>query len=487
MKKTLNNILKNPLTWPVLIVTFFTFFSRFLGFVRQYLVIRNLNELQSDLLINANKIPEIISVVLLMGTIYSSVLPVAARIESKDRDEKNISAYLNLITIGLVGLITVFIILGIIFTPFLLQYFSPGLWEKATNANLISDYILASRILFLFPLAFAMQAIWGVFLTLKKRFLVYSLAGVITNLGTVAALLITQGDFVKVAFGIVWGGFLASILFLYYSLLDGFKLPKLSFSWYTKQFNFFKKEFWQTWKLFLPRILVIDGFYAASILISVVISADQSTNGGITAFDIGTSIQGAFFIIVTSLGTVLFPDLSKTFHDKNINRVDFWKKTSNYIKISAVLGLAVTVITMIGSPLIVLLFKFLGQQQNNGNQIILIAQVTSISLVFRAVREVLVRYIYIRERVWQPLILSTASGIVLIITTLILINQFNFEAVLAVSVGFISYNFFWVLLAWIIYKRDYYTEKPWLVNRQLVLFEEQTNPITTFENIGNAK
>lgn len=472
MKKTLKSILKNPITTSVLVVTFFTFFSRFLGFVRQYLVVRNLNELQSDLLINANKIPEIISVVLLMGTIYSSVLPVASRIESKDRDEKKISAYLNLITIGLVGAISIFIILGVIFTPFLLQYFSPGLWQKAQDANLVSDYILASRILFLFPLAFALQAIWGVFLTLKKRFLIYSLAGVLTNLGTVFALLVTQGDFVKVAFGIVWGGFLASILFLYYCLKDDFKLPKFHFSWYQEQFIFFKKDFWKTWKLFLPRVLVIDGFYAASILISIVISSSTTTNGDITAFDIGTSIQGAFFIIVTSLGTVLFPDLSKTFHDKNINRVDFWKKTSNYIKLSALLGLLVTVITIFGSPIIVLLFKLLGQQQNNGDSIILIAQITSISLVFRAVREVLVRYIYIRERVWQPLILSSISVLALVVTTLVLQYQFNFEAVIAVSIGFIAYNLCWVLLAFVIYKKDYFDEKPWLVNRQLVLIED---------------
>lgn len=477
MKKTLNSILKNPVTWPILIVTFFTFFSRFLGFVRQYLIVRNLNELQSDLLINANKIPEIISVVLLMGTIYSSVLPIAARIESKDRDEKRISAYLNLITIGLVGVITILIIFGIIFTPFLLQYFSPSLWEKANQANLVSDYVLASRVLFLFPMAFALQAIWGVFLTLKKRFLVYSLVGVITNLATVAALLISQGDFVKVAFGIVWGGFLASILFLYYCLIDDFKLPKLSFLWLKKEFVFFKKDFWQTWKLFLPRVLVIDGFYAASILISVIISSDSGTNGGITAFDIGTSIQGAFFIIVTSLGTVLFPDLSKTFHDKNINRVDFWKKTSKYIKLSALLGMLVTIITMIGSPLIIELFRFLGQQQNNGQTIILIAQVTSISLVFRAMREVLVRYIYIRERVWQPLILSSVSVLALVTTTLILVFQFKLEAVLATSVGFIAYNFCWVLLAFFIYKKDYFNEKPWLVDRQLVLVESDNQMI----------
>lgn len=479
MKKIITKILKNPVTWPVLIVAFFTFFSRFLGFVRQYLVVRNLNELQSDLLINANKIPEIISVVLLMGTIYSSVLPVAARIESKDRDEKKISAYLNLITIGLVGFIVIFITLGIIFTPFLLQYFSPGLWVKAENANLISDYVLASRILFLFPLAFALQAIWGVFLTLKKRFLVYSLAGVITNLGTVAALLITTGDFVKVAFGIVWGGFLSSFLFLYFCLVDDFKLPKFSITWLRGQLSYFKKDFVQTWKLFLPRILVIDGFYAASIVISVIITS-ESSSGAITAFDIGTSIQGAFFIIVTSFGTVLFPDLSKTFHDKNINRVDFWKKTSQYIKISALLGTLVTLVTIFASPLIILLFKFLGQQQNNGDTIILIAQITSVSLVFRAMREVLVRYIYIRERVWQPLILSTLGVFALIVTTLTLVYQFKFEAVVATSIGFIAYNFIWVIVAYIIYKRDYFTEKPWLVNRQLILVDDQ-NPIALIE------
>ena len=170
MKTVLRKIWLSPITLPVLTITFFTFFSRFLGFVRQYLILRNLTEIDSDLLLSANKIPETISVVLLMGTIYSSVLPIASRIESKDRNEENLSSYLNLITLSLVLLIGVLSVLGIIFTPQLLQltwFTSPKIWVIAQQKNLVDDYILASRILFLFPLTFAVQAIWGVFITLK--------------------------------------------------------------------------------------------------------------------------------------------------------------------------------------------------------------------------------------------------------------------------------------------------------------------------------
>jgi peptidoglycan biosynthesis protein MviN/MurJ (putative lipid II flippase) len=457
MKTVLRKIWLSPITLPVLTITFFTFFSRFLGFVRQYLILRNLTEIDSDLLLSANKIPETISVVLLMGTIYSSVLPIASRIESKDRNEENLSSYLNLITLSLVLLIGVLSVLGIIFTPQLLQltwFTSPKIWVIAQQKNLVDDYILASRILFLFPLTFAVQAIWGVFITLKKRFLVYSLAGVITNLGAIVALLVSDGSFVKVAFGMVWGAALSSLLFLYICFRDDFKPPHFSFGWFRDKYAQFKVDIWQTWKLFLPRVLVIDGFYAANLLINSI----STKQGQITAFDIGNSIQGAFFIIVTSFGTVLFPDLSKTFHSSKTDRNYFWKKTKQYLWLSAGLGVLVTLVTLVGSPLIVNLFKILGQKQDNNDLIIQVAQLTSISLIFRAVREILVRYIYIRERVWQPLILSTISVVAVVLVTFVA-NFMKIDAALSASLGFIAYNIVWVILALIIFQKDFMEER----------------------------
>jgi peptidoglycan biosynthesis protein MviN/MurJ (putative lipid II flippase) len=466
MKTVLGKIWHSPITLPVLTITFFTFFSRFLGFVRQYLILRNLTEIDSDLLLSANKIPETISVVLLMGTIYSSVLPIASRIESKDSNEQNLSSYLNLITISLVFLVGILSTLGIIFTPQLLQstwFTSPKIWEIVQQKNLVEEYILASRILFLFPLTFAVQAIWGVFITLKKRFLVYSLAGVITNLGAIVALLVSDGSFVKVAFGMVWGAALASLLFLYTCFRDDFKAPHFSLKWFREKYTQFKVDLWQTWKLFLPRVLVIDGFYAANLLINPL----AQNQGQITAFDIGNSIQGAFFIIVTSFGTVLFPDLSKTFHSSKTDRNYFWQKTKQYLWLSAGLGVLVTLVTLIGSPLIVNLFKILGQKQDNNDLIIQVAQLTSISLIFRAIREILVRYIYIRERVWQPLILSTISVVAVVVVTFAA-SFLKIDAALSASLGFIAYNIVWVILAIIIFQKDYLQEKQ---NKELIIVD----------------
>lgn len=451
-KKILLRIHKNPLTYPVLIVTVFTFISRFLGFVRQYLILRNLTPIDSDLLLSANNLPENISVILLMGTIYSSVLPIASRLESANEGEKKVSDYLNLITISLSLVVSILVILGIVFSPQIVRwpiFTSSAIWQVVEENNLIEDYVLASRILFLFPLAFASQAILGVFVTLKKRFLIYSLAGVVTNVATIFALIFSDGNFVKVAIGMVIGGYLASLLFLYACLQDGYLLPELNLKKFKASFQELKTDYLKTWQLFLPRILIIDGYYIAFIILRML----SDTEGQITAFDIGNSIQSAFFIIITSLGTVVFPDLAKLFLHKDQKKSYFWKKTSQYIWLSGVVGVGVTILTMIFSPLILKLFELLGFKQGTGDWIVLVSQITAISLIFRSMREILVKYIYIRERVWQPLLLSLFS---LVSTVIVSIGLwfFKISPLISVSIGFIAYNLVWVILALNIFYAD---------------------------------
>jgi peptidoglycan biosynthesis protein MviN/MurJ (putative lipid II flippase) len=452
MTSLIKRFLKSPAAMPVILITFFTFFSRFLGFIRQYFILRNLDTLDSDLLLSANKIPEIISVVLLMGTIYSSVLPIASKLETNDEENQKVSTYLNLITFSLVVIIIVLILIALIFTePILKLFTSQEIWTLAEQNGALGEYILVSRILLISPLAFSLQAIWGVFLTLKKKFLIYSLAGVVTNIGTIIALMMTDGDFVKVGIGMVWGGIMASLLFLWGCLQSGYIAFEYSQLQIFKNFKTFKAEIIQTWKLFLPRIFVIDGFYAASFIINPI----AQNSGQITAFDIGTSIQGSFFVIITSLSTVFFPDLSKTLHITNLRSNIFWDKMSKYLKISLGLGVLVTILTIIGSPVIMLIYSLLGKNENQdiGNYIVLIAQITALSLVFRSIREILSKYIYVRQKVWEPVILSTASLITSILITYILL-LFKVDAGIATSLGFIGYNFVWVLIAYFNYLED---------------------------------
>jgi peptidoglycan biosynthesis protein MviN/MurJ (putative lipid II flippase) len=444
---------QKPALRPVLIITFFSFFSRFLGFVRQFLIYTRLSKLESDLLLSANKIPEQISVILLMGTVYSSVLPIASQIQNdtvdKSKVDTQVSGYLQIINLSLLAvLLFLCLLLGVFMRP-ILQVFSETLWQEAIVDNRLAEYILAGRILLLLPIIFSIQATLGVFLTIKKRFLVYSLAGIFSNLGSITALAFSEGDFIQVAIGMVIGGLAANIVYLIDCLGRGLIIPKFDLTTIKQLSMDFKSKITKTWSLFLPRILVIDGFYTANLVINPI----NQYKGQVTAFDLGTSIQGAFFIIITALGTVFFPNLSELFYNKDIPKETFWRQMMRYLKVSILLGLGVTVVTIILSPVVMWLFGVLGQGQGTEQYVVRIAQISSLSLVFRAMREILSKYIYVRQRQWQPMYLSIVGILALVITTLVLVD-FQVDAGIATSFGLVSYNFFWVVAALTILFRD---------------------------------
>ncbi len=435
----------SPVGRSVLIVTFFTFGSRFLGFVRQFLILSNMDKLESDILLSANKIPEILSVVLLMGTVYSSVLPISSNLQKQSKEK--VSSYLNLTLTTLSAVLLVCMTIMFATMPQLLEYFTgQGLLQKVYGVGLFNQYVLIARILLLLPLIFAVQSIWGVFITINNRFLIYSLAGIFSNLGSILAIAFTNGDVIFTAVGMVLGGVAGSALYLIYALKDQYKLINFNFIQEFKTLKSIFPQWLQTWKLFVPRLFVIDGFYAASFAINPIVQ----NPGQVTAFDIATSTQGAFFIIVTSLATVVFPDLSDIFDNFATKKDYFYSKIDKYISLAWKLGFAVLLINFIGSPLIIWLYKVLGRGQGTEMYIILLALVAGLSIPLRSVREILSRYIYVRQRQWQPLILSTAGVLGLLVSMWVSMIVFD-DAGVAAAIGFIGYNLVWVLGAfWIL-------------------------------------
>src|ERR671933_2232069 len=93
--------IKNVIFKPVFIITFLTLASKVLGFVRDILTDHKVDRLSSDLLLNANTVSEYLSTFLLMGTIYSSVLPIASKYDSQEKENVELSKYLNLVTLAL--------------------------------------------------------------------------------------------------------------------------------------------------------------------------------------------------------------------------------------------------------------------------------------------------------------------------------------------------------------------------------------------------
>jgi peptidoglycan biosynthesis protein MviN/MurJ (putative lipid II flippase) len=457
MLTKLKQVLVSATFWSVITISFFSFLARGLGFVRQSLTYIKLESFQSDLLVSGNKVPDFLAMFLIMGTIFSSVLPVASR----QKNDKDISQYLNLVIFATSLIIGFLSLLIVIFTRPILEIFtSSSLWEEAIKQDYLEEYILATRIMCLIPIVSALQSILGVFLNLKKKFLVYSLAGVIANLGSILGLYLSDNIFLNkllgnenntqsiviVSISMVCGWMISNLVFLIQALISGFSFP--DFKYIFNNWELFKTDLIQTWSLFLPRIFLIDGYYGASLMMNPI----AANTGQITAFDIGNSISAAFYILIIALTTVTFPDLSKTLNNVE-NSQDFWPKFRKYVFITFVLSLFVTFLALILSPLIMYLFRLIGKGQGNEDYVSYIAQISAFSLIFRSIRDIFSQYFFVLERKWQPVILSTI-GLVVEFLIINILYRLNFDTGYGASIALIFYNLVWVIVAFWMIKQD---------------------------------
>ncbi len=386
----------------IIILATFLFLSRGLGFVRSSLIVTRMDDVYSDLLLASTKVPETIASLLIMGTITSSLLPVSSRfLKSKNKDA--VSQYLSLMGLAILSVVIIVILCCLIYTPQILMATTSDQYTQLLDPNgLFNDYILTTRILLIGPLFFTLQAIFGVYLNIKEQFLVFSWAGAIYNIGTIAGLLIgIRNGYHEAAIGMMIGAGVSALLFIFESMRHGFKPIKIASLELLKEFwKEYKQDIIQTWAVFIPRIFIINGVVFANIIINKV----TTDPGQITALDIGLSIQGIFYSLITSVGTVVFPDLAKSFNFDN--RSHFWSRIRSYISKTGMVAILATILTLVCAPLVILLFSLFGKPQPNGEYIVLLARITTIGLVFQSVQEILNKYFYIRERILIPVIVS---------------------------------------------------------------------------------
>ncbi|MEM1312410.1 MAG: lipid II flippase MurJ [Patescibacteria group bacterium] len=449
-KQKIAQLFNRPNLRAVFIITFFAFVSRALGMLRQILVYNRMDKVSSDLLIAADKIPANIAQLLITGAIISSVLPVASRLETVTSDNKEVSKYLNLMLLGLLAVIFVINLNVLIFTPQILSLpfvTSKPVLDSFKNAGVLNDYFAVTRILLIGPLLFAMQAILNVYLFLKKKFFVFAGAGVIYNIGYIGGILLTsRNGYFTTAWGAVVGILLTTSIYFIEARSCGFMSPRVlitgGLNWVKslkQSFNKYRKDIIQTWKVFLPRIFILDSVISANLLITPI----AQNSGQITAVDIALSIQGAFYIIISSLSTVIFPDLAKLLNEQHDK---FWSALAQYTKKAVMVSLVVTLLTIIGAPLIMYIFGLFGKGQDNESYIIMVAQTASVGIVFRAFREIVSKYFYVKEHLWQPALLSMGGILGQVISTYVLF-RLGVDSGINVAVTLIINNITWSCIA----------------------------------------
>lgn len=278
--------------------------SRVLGLIRDRLLAGYFgagDEL--DIYYTAFRLPDLVFSVLIMGAISSAFIPIFA--EYFNKNEKRawhlVSGVLNLALLSLV------IAAGIlaIFAPLVISMIAPGFSGAKREMT-----ILLTRIMFISPVILGVSNIFSGVLQYFHRFLIYSLAPLMYNLGIILGILIFVPNWglVGLAWGVVLGALLHMLIQLPSTIYSGFKWRPI--------LDFCHKGIRKIVKLMIPRTIGLAGFQISFLVVTAI--ASTLASGSIAVFNLANNLQyvpiGIFGI---AFATASFPSLAKAFTKKD--------------------------------------------------------------------------------------------------------------------------------------------------------------------------
>lgn len=303
MRNILNLQTKN-ITLAALILGIASLTSALLGLFRDRLLAGKFgagDEL--DIYYAAFRIPDFISMVLILGAISAAIIPVFSEylVRSKGEALKFLSNLLNLFLVFLIIICSILFI----FAPQLVSLIAPGFSDEKKDLT-----VLLTRIMFLSPILLGISNIISGILRVFRRFLITSLAPIMYNLGIILGILffVPQIGIQGLAWGVALGGFL-------HLLIQGPVLFRIGFKpqWIL---NILDPGFIKALKLTIPRSL---GLAASQINLIVIIAiASTLTAGSIAIFNLAESLSRPLLTLIgVSFSVAAFPTLSLAFSKKD--------------------------------------------------------------------------------------------------------------------------------------------------------------------------
>ena len=330
-----------------------------------------------------------------------------------DKNSKKIdklSIYTNWCLLILGCFILILSLLGIVFIEPILSTFNPSFFAKVQESGKLGQMLLLNQLLLFGPFLFAIKTILGVFLNIKKDYKIYSLEGVLANFGWIVALSVLYP-----VFGLIGSGFGMFIGFGITILLFGLQARELGLSFKLENFPGLDKLLWQTFALYWPRLLIFSNTRLAEIIVAA--TSGNPSDPQITSVAMALNFQGIFIGVVLAIGTVFLPNLTEILVQNGKSK-QFWKMLFDYLKINFFLSILGTIATIIGVPILLFLLsklpfissKSILSDPSAINLIITLTIVSSFSLVFQSIGEVLNRYFIAVQRRWEPVIISIGGN-----------------------------------------------------------------------------
>ncbi|MFC1663691.1 murein biosynthesis integral membrane protein MurJ [Patescibacteria group bacterium] len=276
IKRFLNSQAKT-ITFAAVLLSVSGLVSRFLGLIRDRLLAGEFGAGETlDVYFAAFRIPDFVYGILILGGIVAAFLPVFSEYFQKDK-EKAFELTNNVLNCFLVLLVFLCGIL-VIFAPLVLKFVAPGFSPESKALA-----VALTRIMFLSPIFFGLSAIFSGVLHYFNRFLIYSLAPILYNLGIIFGILFLVPIFgiYGLAYGVVLGAIFHWLIQVPSVLDTGFR--------YRPHFNFRYPGLQKIFNLMIPRTIGQFSYHLNLIVITAL--ASTLAAGSITIFNFSNNIH----------------------------------------------------------------------------------------------------------------------------------------------------------------------------------------------------
>jgi len=296
-RKILNSS-QNTVTGAAVILTIAVLLSRVLGLVRDRLLAGSFGaSIDLDIYFAAFRIPDLVYSILFAGGVIVSLLPLFSELYIKDKERSwdTINNILNIFFIGYIASAVLFII----YTPQIISSMVLGF-----DAASVQKTIDLTRLIFVSVFFFGVSSIFSTVLNYFNRFVVYSLAPILYNLGIILGIILLApilGVF-GVALGVIIGSFLHFLIQMPSALKCGYK--------YRFFIDLKSPAIREFFGLIIPRTIASSSSQINFVFITFIASSIGA--GAISVFNLSNNLRYLpIGIIGVSFATAIFPLLSK--------------------------------------------------------------------------------------------------------------------------------------------------------------------------------
>ena len=274
--------------------------SRILGLVRDRLLTSTVPLSELDSYFSAFRIPDFLYNILILGTLSSAFIPLFSKLINRKDKSEEAQALVNdvLLVIGLVmGAVSLFMI---VFAPYLVKIVA-----ISYDSEKFIDTVNLTRIMAISPLIFSISSILSSVLNAYKKFIIVALGPLLYNIGIIIGIVYFYPEWgiVGLGYGVILGAFLHLLIQIPSILQLNLRLQIST----NLHINNLKK----LWKLYWPRLLVIDTAMISLFIGTIIASTRANAVTYFTlAFNLNTLPLG---IIALSFATAVFPFLTEAY------------------------------------------------------------------------------------------------------------------------------------------------------------------------------